>query len=124
MGQKHQIHLANFDKATLRVIWFRWARLWVAGRSKWVEPERQIQQPADAVMRPAIRHVPRSVVRIAHERIVRCGLGIFPVSSKTEDKFKDAMEVTASSPLPEIARVLLRFNHVAGIIVNANHSIM
>jgi len=24
MWQKHKIHLANFDKATLRVIWFRW----------------------------------------------------------------------------------------------------
>jgi len=23
--QKHKIHLANFDKAGLRVIWFRWA---------------------------------------------------------------------------------------------------
>ena len=27
-------------------------------------------------------------------------------------------------PLPEIARVLVRFNHVASLIVNANHSIM
>ena len=24
MWQKHKIHLANFDKASLRVIWFRW----------------------------------------------------------------------------------------------------
>jgi hypothetical protein len=32
------------------------------------------------------------------------------------------MEMTASSPLPEIARVLLRFNHVASVIENANHS--
>ena len=73
-----------------------------------------MQQPAGVVVRPAIKHVPRSVVRDAHERIVRCGLGIVPVSSETEDKFEDAMEVMASSPLPEIARVLLRFNHVAG----------
>ena len=72
-----------------------------------------MQQPADVVVRPATRHVPRSVVRDAHERIVRCGLGIVPVSSDTEDKFEDAMEVTASSPLPEIARVLLRFDQVA-----------
>jgi hypothetical protein len=72
-----------------------------------------MQQPAGVVGRPAIKHVPRSVVRDAHERIVRCGLGIVPVSSETEDKFEDAMEVMASSPLPEIARVLLRFNHVA-----------
>jgi len=72
-----------------------------------------MQQPAGVVVRPAIKHVPRSVVRDAHERIVRCGLGIVPVSSETEDKFEDAMEVMASSPLPEIARVLLRFNHVA-----------
>jgi hypothetical protein len=68
--------------------------------------------------------VPRSVVRDAHERIVRCGLVIVPVSSETEDKFEDAIEVTASSPLFEIARVLLRLNHVARFIVNANYSIM
>jgi hypothetical protein len=40
-------------------------------------------------------------------------LGIVPVSSETEDKFEDAMEVMASSPLHEIARVPLRFKHVA-----------
>ena len=68
-----------------------------------------MQQTVGVVVRPAIKHVPRSVVRDAHERIVRCGLGIVPVSSETEDKFEDAMEVTASSPLFEIARVLLRF---------------
>jgi len=70
-------------------------------------------------VRPAIKHVPRSVVRDAHERIVRCGLGIVPVSSETEDKFEDAMEVTASSPLFELARVLVRLNHVTSVIVNA-----
>jgi hypothetical protein len=58
-----------------------------------------MQQPADVVVRPAIKHVPRSFVCDAHERIVRCGLVIVPVSSETEDKFEDAMEVTASSPL-------------------------
>jgi hypothetical protein len=83
-----------------------------------------MQQPAHVVVRPATKHVPRSVVRDAHERIVRCGLGIVPVSNDTEDKFEDAMEVTASSPLPEIARVLLRFDYVACFIVNANHGIM
>ena len=72
-----------------------------------------MQQPAGVVVRPAIKHVPRSVVRAAHERIVRCGLGIVPVSSETEDKFEDAMEVMASSPLLELARVLVRLNHVA-----------
>src|SRR5712691_11892644 len=72
-----------------------------------------MQQPADVVVRPAIKHVPRSVVRDAHGRIVRCGLGIVPVSSETEDKFEDAVEVTASSPLFELARVLVRFHHVA-----------
>ena len=72
-----------------------------------------MQQPADVVVRPATKHVPRSVVRDAHERIVRCGLGIVPVSSETEDKFEYAMEVTASSPLVEIARVLVRFDQVA-----------
>jgi hypothetical protein len=29
--QKHNTQLANFDVASLRVIWFRWARVWVAG---------------------------------------------------------------------------------------------
>ena len=70
-----------------------------------------MQQPAGVVVRPAIKHVPRSVVRDAHERIVRCGLGIVPVSSETEDKFEDAMEVTASLPLVELDRVLVRFDH-------------
>ena len=83
-----------------------------------------MQQPAGMVVRPAIKHVPRSVVRDAHERIVRCGLGIVPVSSETEDNFEDAMEVTASSPLPEIARVLLRLDHIASFIVNANHPVV
>jgi hypothetical protein len=40
-------------------------------------------------------------------------LVIVPVSSETEDKFEDAMEVTASSPLFEIASVLVRLDHVA-----------
>jgi hypothetical protein len=83
-----------------------------------------MQQPADVVVRPAIKHVPRSVVRDAHERIVRCGLVIVPVSSETEDKFEDAMEVTSSLPLLEIVSVLVRINHVASVIVNANHSMM
>ena len=73
-----------------------------------------MQQPAGVVVRPAIRHVPRSVVCDAHERIVRCcGLGIVPVSSETEDKFEDAMEVTASSSLFEIACVPVRLDHIA-----------
>ena len=75
---------------------------------------------AAVVVRSAIKHMPSSVVRDAHERIVRCGLGIVPVSSETEDKFEDAMKVTASSPLFEIARLLLRLNHVASFIINAN----
>jgi hypothetical protein len=83
-----------------------------------------MQQPADVVVRPAIKHVPRSVVRDAHERIVRCGLVIVPVDSETEDKFEDAMEVTSSLPLLEIVSVLVRINHVASVIVNANHSMM
>jgi hypothetical protein len=83
-----------------------------------------MQQPADVGVRPAIKHLPRSVVCNAHERIVRCGLGIAPVGSETEDKFEDAMEVTASLPLSEIARVLVRFDHVARLIVNVNHSVM
>jgi hypothetical protein len=51
-------------------------------------------------------------------------LGIVPVSSETEDKFEDAMEVTASSPLFEIAFVLVRFDHVASLIVNADYCVM
>jgi hypothetical protein len=34
MWQKDNIQLANFDMASLRVIWFRWARFCVAGTSK------------------------------------------------------------------------------------------
>jgi len=33
-GKNHNIHFANFDRASSRVIWLRWARFWVAGRSK------------------------------------------------------------------------------------------
>ncbi len=40
-------------------------------------------------------------------------LGYRPVSSETEDKFEDAMEVTASSSLFEIACVLVRLDHIA-----------
>ena len=83
-----------------------------------------MQHPADVVVRPAIKHVPRSVVCDAHERIVRCDLVIVSVSSETEDKFEDAMEVTARSPLFEIARLLVCFNHFASFIVNADHGIM
>ncbi len=79
---------------------------------------------AAVVVRPAIKHVPRSVVRDAHERIVRCGLVIVPVGSETEDKFEDAMEVTASSPFFKIALVLVHFDHIASYVANANHSIM
>ena len=78
-----------------------------------------MQQPAGVVVRPAIKHLPRSVVCDAHERIVRYGLVIVPVSSETEDKFEDAMEVTASLPLLEIARVLVRLDQIATTIVNA-----
>jgi len=49
-----------------------------------------MQQPANVVVRPALKDVPRSVVRNAHERIVGCGLGIVPADSETEDKFEDA----------------------------------
>jgi hypothetical protein len=75
-----------------------------------------MQKPADVVVHPAIKHVPRSVISGAYERIVRCGLRIVPVGSETENKFEDAMEVTASSPLPELARVLVPFDHVASFI--------
>jgi len=34
MWQKHNIQFANFDQSSLRVIWFRLARFWVAGTSK------------------------------------------------------------------------------------------
>jgi hypothetical protein len=70
------------------------------------------------VVHPAIKHVPRSVVCDAQESLVRCGLVIVPVSSETQDKFEDAMEVTASSPLFELACVLVCLDHVAGLIVN------
>jgi hypothetical protein len=49
-------------------------------------------------------------------------LVIVPVGSETEDKFEDAMEVTASLPLFEPARVIVRVDHVASLIVNGNHS--
>jgi hypothetical protein len=40
--QKVNIQLANFDKASLRVIWFCWARFWVAGASKRGEPRAPV----------------------------------------------------------------------------------
>jgi hypothetical protein len=36
----------------------------------------------------------------------------------------DDVRTVEHSPLYEIARVLVRFNHVASVIVNVNHSIM
>ena len=80
MWQTRNIQLAKFDQSTLRCY------LVSLGPRFWV-----------AVVRPAIKQVPRSVVRSAHDRIVRCGLVIVPVSSETEDKFEGAMEVRASS---------------------------
>ena len=56
-----------------------------------------MQQPADVVVRPAIKHVPRSAVSDAHERIVRCGLGIVPVS--------DAENLSEWQVLPRIAEL-------------------
>jgi hypothetical protein len=58
-----------------------------------------MRQPADVVLHPAI-------------------------GSETEDKFEDAMEVTARSPLFEIAFVFMCRDHVASVIVNANDGIM
>jgi hypothetical protein len=60
-----------------------------------------MQQPADVVERLAIKHVAPFVVCYAHEQLVRCGFVIVPASSETQDKFEDAMEVTASSRLVE-----------------------
>jgi hypothetical protein len=34
------------------------------------------------------------------------------------------LEVAANSPFFEIARMIVRFDHVASGIVNANHSVM
>ncbi len=55
MWQKHKTHLANFDKSSLRIIWFRWAPLLGC---RHIEMSRaEMQQPADVVVRPAIKHV-------------------------------------------------------------------
>ena len=45
-----------------------------------------MQQPADVVVRPAIKHVPRSVVRDAHERIDlgRAGYVLYGVEEENE----------------------------------------
>jgi hypothetical protein len=48
----------------------------------------------------------------------RRGYGDLPVRPKAEcDRVK-------TSPLFELAHVFVRFNHVASLIVNANHTIM
>ena len=49
-----------------------------------------MQQPADVVVRPAIKHVPRFVVCDAHERIVRCGCGSIPNQRQHPLFFYDA----------------------------------
>jgi hypothetical protein len=54
-----------------------------------------MQQPADVVVRPAIKHVPRSVVRDAHERIVRCGLGIVPAPEKAPSALRAVLFLLA-----------------------------
>jgi hypothetical protein len=47
MRQKHNIHFVNFDMTSLRVIWFRWARFWLAAHRNESSRERQMQKPAD-----------------------------------------------------------------------------
>ncbi len=42
-------------------------------------------------------------------------------SDRNRDPIRDRV---ATLPLFEIARVLVRFNHVASLVVNAHHSIM
>ncbi len=52
-------------------------------------------------------------------RNLGAGVGVcylVSLGSETEDKFEDAMEVAASSPLFEIARVLVRFDHVVSLV--------
>ena len=58
MRQRHQIQIANFDMSSLRVIWFRWARLWLAGTSKQVEPRARDATAHNMVVRQTVQHVP------------------------------------------------------------------
>src|SRR5262245_43031703 len=97
MWQKRNTHLANFDVASLHVIWFRWGPLLGCPH---IEMSRAESARCNSLLVWSyvglIKPVPRSVVCDAHERIVRCSLGIIPASSETEDKFEGAMELTAS----------------------------
>lgn len=44
--------------SSLRVIWFRWARLWLAGTSKQVEPRARDATAHNMVVRQTVQHVP------------------------------------------------------------------
>ena len=50
MWQKQKIQLANFDMASLRVIWFRRAAFGLLAHRNEQSRERQMQQPADVVL--------------------------------------------------------------------------
>ena len=50
----------------------------------------------------------------------RTGQGLYDISKGMSAKLAERK----ASPLFELARVLMRFDHVASIIVNADHSIM
>jgi hypothetical protein len=50
MWQKQKIQLANFDMASLRVIWFRRAAFGLPAHRNEQSRERQMQQPADVVL--------------------------------------------------------------------------
>jgi hypothetical protein len=67
---KEKTHLPKFDKPSLRVICFPQGPAFrlPAHRNEQTR-NRQIQPAADVVVRPAIKHVPRSAVPDAHERI-------------------------------------------------------
>jgi hypothetical protein len=123
-GKKHKIQLAKFDRPSLRVIGFRWAPLLRCQHIEMSRPRAPETTACWCGRASGYKTRARSVVCDAHERIVRCGLVIVPVTSQTEDKFEDAMEVRAGSPLLEIAGVLIRLHHVTRIIVKANHGML
>src|SRR5437016_590142 len=83
MWQKHNIHLANFDLSSLRVIWFRWAAFGLPAHRN----EQRRERPK----------LPRQM---------------------SPNETGDCSFVRFS----EIALVSMHFDHVASIIINADHS--
>jgi hypothetical protein len=69
-------------------------------------------------------HGRTGLTRIRLQCAIYFCLHIEAVCRKTVQDGKPSFKVTSTSPLFELALVLVRFNHLASFILHADHSIM